>query len=155
MASDNGAVIRSLMASVPTTTPILELIRLESSLSSGTFGALKFRGELYCCTLERPWLDNRPNVSCIPVGQYKLKLTDTALHGRCYEVMDVPGRSAILIHKGNFVTDTEGCILLGARWTWLGHRRGVAESSVTYNKFMQSLNKSADGLLTIRDVSKG
>lgn len=30
-------------------------------------------------------------------------------------MLDVPGRSYILIHSGNFKTDTRGCILPGTR----------------------------------------
>jgi hypothetical protein len=32
-------------------------------------------------------------------------------------VREVPGRSAILVHRGNFVSDTEGCILVGRGFT--------------------------------------
>jgi hypothetical protein len=34
-------------------------------------------------------------------------------HGRCFELQNVLGRDNILIHKGNFNSDTKGCILVG------------------------------------------
>lgn len=69
-------------------------------------------------TLEHRWRDNKPNVSCIPAGRY-----DCGPHGweqgttkkfkRVWHVKDVEGRQAILIHAGNTVHDTQGCILVG------------------------------------------
>jgi hypothetical protein len=148
--ADNGAAVRSMMANI--SMPMLDIVRLESSLKWGTFGALKIAGELFAVTLERPWLDNRPMVSCVPPGQYHIKLTDTGHHGRCYMLQDVPGREAVLIHKGNFQSDSEGCILLGSKWCYLGSRRGVAESSITYDRFMTGMLNAPEGLLTIREI---
>ena len=67
----------------------------------------------FALTLERPWLDNRPKVSCVPKGEYLVQRTVRPIHGNTWEVLNVPNRSAILIHKGNFVHDSEGCIILG------------------------------------------
>lgn len=53
----------------------------------------------------------------IPAGEYQC-----GLHGwgsepvkikRVWEVLNVPGRSAILFHAGNTDEDTRGCILVG------------------------------------------
>jgi hypothetical protein len=32
---------------------------------------------------------------------------------KAYEIKDVPGRSAVLIHSGNTIKDIQGCVLLG------------------------------------------
>jgi len=65
-------------------------------------------------TVERPWLDNKPNISCIPDGTYKLKRVDSPKFGAdMWEIADVPGRTHILLHVGNRPHNFEGCIGLG------------------------------------------
>lgn len=64
-------------------------------------------------TLERPWLDNKRSVSCIPKGEYEVEPNDTLAHPNTYRVLNVPNRDGILIHIGNLVSHSEGCILVG------------------------------------------
>ena len=64
-------------------------------------------------TLERPWIFNERKVSCIPTGTYLVKRHTSPKFGQCFKVQDVKGRSDILIHSGNVVNDTLGCILVG------------------------------------------
>jgi hypothetical protein len=64
-------------------------------------------------TIERPWLDNKPFESCIPLGEYKLKWQESPKFDWCYEVESVEGRTHILIHVANYPTDVVGCIGLG------------------------------------------
>jgi hypothetical protein len=73
-------------------------------------------------TLELPWLNNQRRISCIPEGQYKCVKHKSPKFGNSFWVKDVPGRSEILIHVGNYaasknpktgVPDTLGCILPG------------------------------------------
>jgi hypothetical protein len=82
-----------------------------------TTGELTFKEgeeELYvCCTLEPTWADNKRNISCIPAGEYNVIKYSSEKYPGVYEVQDVPGRSKILIHAGNFYTNTRGCILVG------------------------------------------
>ena len=62
-------------------------------------------------SLERPWLDNQPSISCIPAGHYKF-VRDT--HGRFqwFRVLKVVGRTNIEMHLGTKPSHSEGCILL-------------------------------------------
>lgn len=64
-------------------------------------------------SIELPWKDNAKGISCIPEGTYELNIYNSPKFGRCLIVKDVPGRDAILIHKGNYNSDTHGCILPG------------------------------------------
>ncbi len=69
-------------------------------------------------TLEEPWQSNQRRVSCIPVGTYLCtphgwEPNSTKHFKRVWEVRNVPNRTAILIHAGNTLADTEGCILVG------------------------------------------
>ena len=68
-------------------------------------------------TLELPWKGNAKNVSCIPEGKYQVKKITRPNGDPAFHIQDVPGRSQVLIHIGNFAAgikvDTQGCILPG------------------------------------------
>lgn len=76
-----------------------------------------------CCTLELPWAGNESRRSCIPPGPgegavtYRAKRHESPRYGECLWLPGVRGRSEILIHPGNYVSDTLGCILVGAQFT--------------------------------------
>lgn len=76
-----------------------------------TPGAFYYKDNLLCYSLELPWLCNEVNISCIPRGIYKLKLTFSPRFKRqLWEVLNVPNRSGIRIHSANIVDELEGCI---------------------------------------------
>lgn len=64
-------------------------------------------------TLEEPWRGNQHAISCIPAGIYKFRKMISLRLGECFAIDNVPDRSAIRIHAGNRLTDTEGCVLVG------------------------------------------
>ena len=64
-------------------------------------------------TLEPPWLHNKEDYSSIPIGVYIIELYLSPKHGDCFLVKDVPDRTEIEIHIGNFIHETIGCILVG------------------------------------------
>ncbi len=66
-----------------------------------------------CFTLELPWLDNKNDVSCIPVGIYKGKKRRSKKYKNHIHILDVKGREYILIHNLNYFTETRGCIGVG------------------------------------------
>jgi hypothetical protein len=119
--------------------PIVEIVRLEED-AGGTFGALRFQKSVLCFTLELADRLNAPRRSCIPAQQYWCHRTMSAKFGETFEVMDVPGRTAILFHRGNVVTDTLGCILLGMSVGNLGEKRAVKSSGVAFDAFMEKLD---------------
>jgi len=93
------------------------LIIRDTFTKESTIGRLFINGESFCDTLENPYINNERNISCIPEGQYKVRLrlpresaTRNYLH---LLVQDVPNRSYILFHRGNTAKDTSGCILVG------------------------------------------
>ena len=98
-------------------TTINLLIIRDTFSDKSTIGELFINGERFCDTLENPWINNKKNVSCIPKGEYKVRLrlaresaTRDYLH---LLVEDVENRSYILFHIGNTPKDTSGCILVG------------------------------------------
>jgi len=124
----------------------------------GTFGEWSV-DEFKCVTLERPWLDNKLNVSCIPEGIYELKLRESPIvkkmtHKRYtqgWEVMDVKDREYVMIHPGNYVADSEACILVGEKMT-VNQNKGlmITNSQNTFNKLMKELSKQDSWNIDIR-----
>jgi hypothetical protein len=114
----------------------------------GTFGFLKTDDDTpKFLTLELPWKDNTPQISCIPKGEYQLKFIHSPKFGEVYQVTNVPNRDNILIHYGNYTSDIRGCILLGTGLMMLADP-GISNSKVAFNSFM-SLAKGQDNTLVI------
>jgi hypothetical protein len=134
----------------------IEILRIEQT-SIHTLGILLVENYAFCCTLERPWLDNKPNLSCIPAGKYLCKEHQSPKFGKTFEVMNVPCRTDILFHAGNFAENSLGCILLGASFTTtysnLESRRMISSSRKTFNIFIESMKnkKIKEFDLIIRD----
>jgi Family of unknown function (DUF5675) len=95
----------------------LSLIRPNPPVSTlSTISPLYIDGNLFCHTLERPEVQ-------IPVGTYSIEITesldltcqypDGSLSHLLPLLDNVPGRTCIRIHGGNYPRDTEGCILVG------------------------------------------
>ena len=72
-------------------------------------------GKFGCFTLERPWLNNQKNISCIPKGFYPLVKWVHTLRFPfgVYQIQNVPNRNGIDLHSLSFWWDTQGCIGLG------------------------------------------
>lgn len=126
-------------------SPHIDLKRI-SYRSDGTFGVLLFTKDLFtdklpfAVTLERPWLNNTIGKSCIPTGDYICKRVMSPKFGNTFQVMDVPGRSHILFHKGNIDDDTEGCILIGEEYSiWDDGSVSIGRSGHAYTEFMDLL----------------
>lgn len=80
-----------------------------------TPGDLLHNDSLLMHSLELPWLNNERNKSCIPEGTY-LVIKEHGNQNRKYNYFrlpQVPGRSGILIHIGNYTKDVKGCIIVG------------------------------------------
>ncbi len=67
-----------------------------------------------CYTLELPDRGNQRNISRIPSGTYPVKKRYSEKYKNHYQIWDVPNRSYILIHTGNYMTHTRGCVLVGS-----------------------------------------
>ena len=115
----------------------------------GTFGKLIFP-EFECFTVERPWLDNKIRESCIPEGEYPLKL---GMYNRggyaAYEVMEVPNRSLIKIHIGNTIDDVIGCIAPGKSLGYLEKKWAVTSSKKAFNEFMRAMDNIESSKLIV------
>lgn len=100
-------------------------------------------------TLELPWEDNLPNVSCIPTGAYNCRKVISPKFGKTFEVTNVPDRSHILFHKGNIADDTHGCIIVGELFDPLNGESAVLSSGKAFKEFLLRLKNQDTFLLTI------
>ncbi len=85
-------------------------------------------------TMELPWRNNEPCVSCIPAGVYTVRPYSSPKYPDVFEVVDVPGRSHILIHAGNSTNDSKGCILPGKYFGELNGLPAVLASGESLNR---------------------
>lgn len=146
-----------------------KIVRVECG-GKGTFGVILLNGEAFCVTLEPPWRGNMPNISSIPsldqvpflvqTGRYICKLTPSPLIDRItkgvwkagYVLQNVPGRFGVMIHAGNFIENTHGCILLGQYFGKLRGDRAVLNTGETFNEFMTITRTVEQFPLTILDA---
>jgi hypothetical protein len=116
--------------------------------TTGTLVVMDKDHEVFRCrTLELPWKNNQRNISCIPVTgatPYTVVKRFTEERGNHFHVLNVPQRSSILIHSGNYYTHTLGCILVGKDLTDL-NKDGYADvtnSKLTLAKLVEILPDS-------------
>lgn len=124
----------------------------------GTTGRLSLDGTVFCVTLEPPHPRYEPKFCCIPAGTYAVKIDFSPRFQRPMpRVMDVPGREGILIHWGNYVEDTEGCILVGSSKSMIqgaAPEPAVWDSRATFDKLYREIQGAQLGgvVLTIGGV---
>ncbi len=107
---------------------------------NGTFGVLSEITDgiamPFALTLERQWLNNTSGISCIPDGEYLCKRVQSPKFGDTFEICSVPGRSHILLHKGNLDDDSHGCVLVGEQFENVNGSPGIQASKKGYDEFM-------------------
>ncbi len=137
-----------------------ELVLTRYYLPDCTLGTLTGDEGLTLATIERPWLQNKPFVSCVPEGDYKV-IRDTrpnrgptfCLINHNLDVYRYPEyrkRDSILIHVGNWVKDIEGCIAPGRMFAILGGENAVAQSVVAWRMLNKYVGKDQEFKLIIR-----
>jgi hypothetical protein len=118
-----------------------------------TIGQLEIKGDkpFTLATIERPWLDNAPNVSCIPVGVYKARrYFSPSRHEDCWMLEDVPGRTYIQIHTANYPRHVEGCIGVGL--SPMDDMNGVISSAVARHRLEMRTLRADQLNITITEV---
>ena len=99
----------------------LTITRYVSDIQQGCRGQLQVDG-LRLHTIERPWIDNRPHISCIPTGEYYIEPTESPKYGDVWAIVggsvsrhktDYSARFACLFHPANYASQLEGCIAVG------------------------------------------
>lgn len=97
-----------------------------------------------CKTLELPWKNNDNEVSCIPSGKYKVTFYNSPTKGEVLLLHNVPNRSMIEIHYGNYYTQILGCILVGKSHTKINNDAviDISKSKYTLDKIISILKKT-------------
>ena len=126
----------------------LFIIRKKTS-DQGTFGTAMTESGLNWHSGELPWVDDDKNgvrdanVSCIAQGRYQAKRIMSPKRLRfVYQLLGVKGGFAVQIHKGNFcgkaskgfVSQVEGCILLGNGQGKLQTKEGPMQEAITHSE---------------------
>lgn len=119
-------------------------IQRQANTDQGTPGELATDTGFRCYTLELPWRDNASDVSCVPAGTYTAKFQHSNhFKTDLYHLQDVPNRSDVMIHSGNFggdkslgyKSDILGCILLGLETGELDGQLAVMSSRTALAQF--------------------
>lgn len=135
------------------------LKRYGSNPVYGTFGELtveihKPSGQsetvFRCYTVERPWIDNKPFISCIPAGMYRVKHRMYNRGGYpALHICDVPDRSYILIHRANHMLELLGCIGVGRDFGYVYNKWAVTSSATTLKNLLKVLENKTNITLHI------
>lgn len=120
---------------------VYTLIRISES-PDGTFGSLRDETSKPLCVTCEPTL-NDPH-PCIPEGTYHCIPHNGPEWQNVWEVTNVAGRAAILIHAGNTDLDTKGCVVVGAYFGSVSGCVAVMKSVKTLNTLRQVLPQEFD-----------
>lgn len=142
----------------------MELILKRTEFDTHTEGVLTIKRHSFSCdTIEDPNRDKNKNGkfdngekkiagnTAIPYGRYKITMdvvsprfsrvaTYNSIQGKLPRLLNVPHFEGILIHIGNTVKDTDGCILVGKK-TSPGF---ISQSKDTFFKLYEILKQSRD-----------
>ena len=86
---------------------------------------------LRAATLELPDRNNQTSISRIIAKTYWVEKRWSKKYGWHLHILDVDGRTLILIHFGNYYTQTRGCVLVGNNHRDDINRDGVRDVTVS------------------------
>ena len=117
-------------------TPFMALHRVSVG-PDGAFGVLLHLGVPFAVTLERTYEQPGEPVVKIPPGAFRCTAT-RFIRGQydTYEI-NVLGHSRLLFHKGNYETDSDGCVLVGESFAEFDGKPGIAQSGAAFAEFIK------------------
>lgn len=106
-----------------------------SEKDTDDLGRVYVDGKFICYSIENPdRADKIKGKTAIPEGTYKVSRRISPHFGVMVPwIMDVPNFEYILIHWGNTVKDTEGCLVVGLRIGQLDAQRAVLDSKQAWD----------------------
>lgn len=137
------------------------------TLPYGTIGKLFYDGIFLAYTIERPWLNNTPRVSCVPAGEYKLEwheptsvslpsgwkgtwaLVNEDLGVSHYKKDDVPRSVCLFGHIANYPTEVRGCFGFGMSSVLKKNTLMVTSSRVAVEKVLSFIKDNTIDSVTI------
>ncbi len=120
----------------------MELELTRTYYPGGTNGSVTTVGRRVCETIELPWLQNKPGLSCIPEGKYRIEMRYSRKFRKHMLLTRVPGRSLILIHPANnAVKELRGCIAPVSKHTGEGKGSG---SRISFKRLKTIISDSLE-----------
>lgn len=127
------------------------LKRIASNVD-GTFGVLLDNNDKsipaipFAVTIEPEWKQNKKMVSCVPAGTYECFIRKASTSRWDYNVvqlLDVPGRTSIQMHKGVTEDSSAGCIIVG-EWfePYKNKSAGTMQSTKGFKELMSRIGDS-------------
>lgn len=118
----------------------------------GDIIVLKDNRHVYeCKALELPWRDNKPRISCIPAGRYRMEWRWSPRANRnLWWLENVPGRMAIQWHAANWPKELLGCIAPCTHFADLDGD-GIVDGANT-RKALAALEQALDGAIPVTVV---
>lgn len=113
----------------------------------GVFGRI-VAPKISLYTGELPWRDNKPSISCVPEGVYRVDWTFSPRFKRfMYLLIGVRDRSGVRKHSANFMGDAalgfksqlNGCIALGERIGWMDKQKALLLSAPAVRRFEEAM----------------
>lgn len=115
-----------------------ELLLNREIQDEATIGRLLWGSDFLYYTLEPP-APSTDNKGCIPEGRYQIQMQWSPRFQReMPHLQNVPNFEGILIHWGNYVKDTEGCILIGLGET----QTTITQSKAAFADFVPKLEQA-------------
>jgi len=114
-----------------------------------TLGHLVLPTGLKLYTIERPWLNNKPFISCVPEGSYPLEWDTTGRIAQVPRLRDTAPRTQINIHSANWAHELHGCIAPGLSYSIDVGKCMVHSSNAAMVLLMEqfsNFNSNTDGL---------
>jgi hypothetical protein len=109
--------------------------------------------ELVCFTLEPPFDRTHP---AIPYGEYDLTWEySESLKKDTPRLNGVKDRTGILIHAGNVIEDSRGCILVGSGWVLKDQEPMLTGSRVARDKVYKLMKEDLDGGYAYIEIKQG
>ena len=114
-------------------------------------------GKVLCVTIEKPWLNNENDISCVPSGVYSFKPRMSPSQGATYYLenkalgVSLNGegdRTYIQIDVANTEDELLGCIAVGKDFSVINGKWAVTSSRKTKEKLLRILD-AYDHTLTI------
>lgn len=152
-----ASISNNILSSMSIDVPDNHLILNRTYYKNGTHGTVEFPDGTTFETLENPWLNNKNSISCIQEGEYVLKMRNSPVVERTskgefqkgWEVTDVPDRTYIMWHVGNYVRNTEGCILVGKTRDFADGYPVIWSSAIAFRSFMGKMTENETWLLSV------
>lgn len=123
------------------------LLARRPRLPDCTLGDLSVDGRPECVTLELPIKDGLPG-SAIPDGAYPIVLAPSPKFMASKDnfvlryahhmphIIRIPMRTLIMLHWGNLVSDTDGCVLVGQR----AETNVIVNSRLAFESLFEKIN---------------